>query len=146
MSFQVILFLGDGMSLSTVAATRVYLGDEDMQLSFEKFPYSGFSKVLVRQSVDLIRLSLTLCACLSFKTYCVDAQVADSACTATAYLTGVKTNYEMIGLNAKAKVHDCDAQTDEENLTESVLRWAQKSCKSAGIVTNTRITHASPAG
>jgi Alkaline phosphatase len=91
----------------------------------------------------VIRLSSTLCA---LQTYCVDAQVADSACTATAYLTGVKTNYEMIGLNAKAKVHDCDAQMDEENLTESILRWAQKSCKSAGIVTNTRITHASPAG
>jgi alkaline phosphatase len=31
-----------------------------------------------------------------------DAQVADSACTAIAYLSGVKTNYEVIGLNAKA--------------------------------------------
>lgn len=83
---------------------------------------------------------------LSSKTYCVDAQVADSACTATAYLSGVKTNYELIGLNAKAKVHDCDAQVTEENLTESIASWAQKSCKAAGLVTNTRITHASPAG
>lgn len=80
------------------------------------------------------------------KTYCVDAQVADSACTSTAYLCGVKTNYELVGLNARAKHSNCSAQTDEENWTESIVRWAQKSCKGTGIVTTTRITHASPAG
>lgn len=47
------MFLGDGMSFPTVAATRMYTGDEDMELSFEKFPYSGFSKVLVVQSIRL---------------------------------------------------------------------------------------------
>lgn len=83
---------------------------------------------------------------LILQTYCVDAQVADSACTATAYLNGVKTNNEVIGLNANAKLKNCTAQVDEENFTESILRWAQKSCKGTGIVTTTRITHASPAG
>lgn len=39
------MFLGDGMGFSTVAAARMYLGDEDMNLSFEKFPHFGFSKV-----------------------------------------------------------------------------------------------------
>lgn len=91
----------------------------------------------------LDNLKLTL---LIVKTYCVDAQVADSACTSTAYLSGVKTKYEMIGLNANAELNNCSAQVDEENLTESIVRWAQKSCKSTGIVTTTRITHASPAG
>lgn len=42
---NVILFLGDGMSLSTVAATRMYLGNENKQLSFEKFAHFGLSKV-----------------------------------------------------------------------------------------------------
>lgn len=42
---NIILFLGDGMSLSTVAATRMYLGNENKQLSFEKFPHLGLSKV-----------------------------------------------------------------------------------------------------
>lgn len=42
---NVILFLGDGMSFSTVAVTRMYMGGEEMKLSFEKFPNSGFSKV-----------------------------------------------------------------------------------------------------
>lgn len=55
-----ILFLGDGMSVPTLAATRVYIGGEEKFLSFEEFPYVAMSK-----------------------TYCVDKQVADSACTAT---------------------------------------------------------------
>lgn len=42
---NVILFLGDGMSFPTVAATRAYMGGEEEELSFEKFPYTGFSKV-----------------------------------------------------------------------------------------------------
>lgn len=57
---NVILFLGDGMSVPTLAATRVYIGGEEKSLSFEEFPYVAMSK-----------------------TYCVDKQVADSACSAT---------------------------------------------------------------
>lgn len=48
---NVILFIGDGMSIPTLAATRSYLGQkfglvgEDIKLSFEEFPYTGLSKV-----------------------------------------------------------------------------------------------------
>jgi hypothetical protein len=63
---NIIFFLGDGMSIPTIASTRVYIGGEEKSLSFEKFPFTAMSR-----------------------TYCVDKQVADSACTATAYLTGV---------------------------------------------------------
>lgn len=48
---NVIFFLGDEMSMSTVAAARIYSGQlndkngEESQLSFEKFPYIGLSKV-----------------------------------------------------------------------------------------------------
>lgn len=41
-----IFFLGDGMSIPTIAATRVYSGGEEKQLSFESFPYTGLSKVI----------------------------------------------------------------------------------------------------
>jgi alkaline phosphatase len=43
---NVIMFLGDGMSLDTIAATRTLLGGEEKSLSFEDFPYFGFSKVI----------------------------------------------------------------------------------------------------
>lgn len=42
---NVIMFLGDGMSLATVAAARMYMGGEEKSLSFEKFPHFGLSKV-----------------------------------------------------------------------------------------------------
>lgn len=48
---NIIFFLGDGMSLTTVAASRIRKGQlkgntgEEDALSFEKFPYTGLSKV-----------------------------------------------------------------------------------------------------
>ncbi len=42
---NIIMFLGDGMSIPTLAATRIYMGGEEKVLSFEKFPYNGLSKV-----------------------------------------------------------------------------------------------------
>lgn len=121
---NVILFLGDGMSLATAAATRVYIGGESSQLSFERFPHIGLSK-----------------------TYCVDAQVADSACTATAYLNGVKGNYGTVGINAQVKRFDCDGNDQRpEKQTTSIARWAMDHCKAAGLVTTSRVTHASPSG
>ena len=71
---NVIFFLGDGMSIPTVTAARILEGQlrnetgEENFLSWEKFPWSALSK-----------------------TYNTDYQVADSAGTATAYLSGVKT-------------------------------------------------------
>lgn len=67
MQKNVILFLGDGMSIPTTGASRMLLGVEEKILSFEKFPYTDLSK-----------------------TYCVNAQIPDSAYTATSYLTGYK--------------------------------------------------------
>lgn len=120
---NVIMFLGDGLSIPTLAATRVYLGDESTELSFERFPYVGLSK-----------------------TYCANVQVADSACTATAYLSGVKANYGTIGLSAAAALGDCQAQNDTANHVHSIAKWAQDSGLSTGFVTTTEVTNASPAG
>lgn len=120
---NVIMFLGDGLSIPTLAATRVYLGDESTELSFERFPYVGLSK-----------------------TYCANVQVADSACTATAYLAGVKANYGTIGLSAAAALGDCQAQNDTANHVHSIAKWAQDSGLSTGFVTTTEVTNASPVG
>lgn len=49
---NVILFLGDGMGISTVTSARVYSGQldgmsgEESTLSFDKFPHIGLSKVM----------------------------------------------------------------------------------------------------
>lgn len=120
---NVILFLGDGMSLHTVAATRSYQGDPSQQVYFEKFPYFGLSK-----------------------TFCIDKQVPDSASTATAYLTGVKANYGTIGVNAAVPRYHCELGQNPAYHTESIAKWAQDAGKWAGLVTTARVTHASPAG
>lgn len=120
---NVILFIGDGMGIQTVTAARMLLGDENKSLSFEKFPAAG-----------------------SVKTYCLDAQIADSACTATAYLTGVKNNIGVVGINGRVTLSDCEGANDETSYTDSIAKWAQTANKSTGLVTTTRVTHASPSG
>ncbi|KAE8747550.1 hypothetical protein FOCC_FOCC005711 [Frankliniella occidentalis] len=120
---NVIIFMGDGMSIPTLAATRVFMGGENKQLSFERFPAVGLSK-----------------------TYCVDAQVADSACSATAYLCGVKANMGTMGVNAKVPKGDCNMEVDNSTHVDSILSWGMRAGKWAGVVTTTRITHASPGG
>lgn len=49
------------------------------------------------------------------------------------------------GVNGHVKMSDCKASNDKKNHVYSILRWAQLAGKSTGIVTNTRITHATPA-
>ncbi|KAL0275007.1 UNVERIFIED_CONTAM: hypothetical protein PYX00_002999 [Menopon gallinae] len=126
---NVIFFIGDGMSLQTITAARIYkeqkLGErgEEGELSFEEFPYTGLAK-----------------------TYCVDSQVGDSACTATAYLGGVKGNEGTIGVSAAVGRMDCLGMRNESNHVLSLAKWAQDAGKSTGLVTTTRVTHASPAG
>lgn len=64
-----------------------------------------------------------------------------------AYLSGVKGNFGTIGVNGKVKKHDCNAGPDNKSkYTESIGKWAYEAGKSIGLVTTTRVTHASPAG
>ncbi|KAG4074419.1 hypothetical protein HA402_000398 [Bradysia odoriphaga] len=119
---NLILFIGDGMGLSTLMATRSYIDDVQTELSFEKFPYSGLSKP-----------------------YCINYQVPDSACTGTALMTGVKSNYGTIAVNGNVNLRNCTAQLDNSTHLHSLLKYAQDAGKSTGIITTTRITHATPA-
>ena len=70
-----ILFLGDGMGVTTITATRILDGQmkggkgEENVLSWEVFPWSALAK-----------------------TYAVNQQGPDSASTGTAFLSGIKTN------------------------------------------------------
>lgn len=125
---NVILFIGDGMGMSTITATRIYKNqlaggyDQENALSFEEFPFVGLSK-----------------------TYEVNYQVPDSAGTATAMLSGVKVNANITGLDARAKYEECDPSVNEKAKLENLITWAQEAGKDTGFVTTTRVTHATPA-
>ena len=69
----------------------------------------------------------------------------DSAGTATAFLTGVKGNYETIGVNAHVSAQEKNCSLVRENSVPSILKWAVDAGKYAGLVTTTRVTHATPA-
>ncbi|MGL1958585.1 MAG: alkaline phosphatase [Colwellia sp.] len=123
---NVILFVGDGMGVSTLTAARILAGQrkgmqgEENRLSFEKFPFSGFAK-----------------------TYNVDAQTPDSAGTMTAMMSGVKTDAGVLGVDADIQRGDCSSLAGNEMLT--ALELAEIAGKSTGIVSTARITHATPA-
>lgn len=57
------------------------------------------------------------------QTYNTNAQVPDSAGTATAYLCGVKANEGTVGVSAAAVRSQCD--TTKGNEVTSILRWAK---------------------
>lgn len=123
---NVILFIGDGMGLSTVTASRIYVGQlrgesgEENSLSFERLPYVALAK-----------------------TYETDQQVADSAGTMTAIMTGEKTRAGVIGVNQRVERGNC--RSEKGNDLQTFLEEAEKSGKSTGVVTTTRLTHATPA-
>ncbi|XP_017264389.1 alkaline phosphatase-like [Kryptolebias marmoratus] len=122
---NLILFLGDGMGVPTVTAARILKGQlngqsgEETVLEMDKFPFVSLAK-----------------------TYNTDAQVPDSAGTATAFLCGVKANEGTVGVSAAAVRSQCS--TTKGNEVTSILRWAKDAGKSVGIVTTTRVVHATP--
>ncbi len=124
---NVILFVGDGMGIATVTATRILDGQrrggsgEDNVLSFERFPDTALSK-----------------------TYTYDYQVGESAGTITAMMTGEKTRSAVLGEAPSVTTGQCDGAAAASIPT--LLEQAADRGLSTGIVTTTRITHATPAG
>ena len=120
------------MGLPTVTAGRIYTGQragwinaESYKTSLDKLADEGYTAMS--------------------KTYCIDRQTTDSAASATAYLTGVKSIYNTLGLDGRVRAEDCSSVTEDMYL-ESVLKKAKKSGLATGIVTTTRLNHATPAG
>ncbi|XP_055337598.1 alkaline phosphatase-like [Paramacrobiotus metropolitanus] len=124
---NIIFFLGDGMGISTLTAGRIYKGQqhghngEEGSLVFEEFPHMGLAK-----------------------TYNDNYQTPDSAGTATAYFCGQKAAMGVIGVDSTVRLGDCNSATKDHAIT-SILEWAQDAGKATGLVTTTRITHATPA-
>lgn len=123
---NVILFVGDGMGVSTLTAARIFEGQmrgesgEENRLSFEEFPFSALSK-----------------------TYTANQQTSDSAPTMSAIISGVKTDEGVISVNQN--VQHGDYKTVAGNETKTLLEYAEESGKSTGVVSTARLTHATPA-
>jgi alkaline phosphatase len=123
---NVIIFIGDGMGVSTLTAGRIFEGQQQ-GLDGESY---------VAQMDKLPHTALV-------KTYSHDAQVADSAPTATAIVAGVKTKNGVIGVGPEAVENDCAATAPFK--VPSLFGLAEDKGYATGIVSTATITHATPA-
>ncbi|MBJ7312523.1 alkaline phosphatase [Rugamonas sp. CCM 8940] len=130
---NVIFFLGDGMGLTTLTAARIYAVGEDGELTIDTLPETAF-----------------------VKTFSNDAQVTDSAPSMSAYMTGVKMNNEVIAMSADTLAVDPLPDANGNLLANncgskngtpatSLVELAKAQGLATGVVTTTRVTHATPA-
>jgi alkaline phosphatase len=131
---NVIFFLGDGYGMVPMTAARIYTAGEEGELTIDTFPETAF-----------------------IKTYSNDAQVTDSAPSMSAYMTGVKMNNEVISMSADTQARNpagasyingvdstCPA-TGNGTAVTTLLELAKAAGRGTGVVTTTRVTHATPA-
>lgn len=127
---NVILFVGDGMGISTITAARILEGQaqannrggEEHSLSFEKLPYLALSK-----------------------TYSVNQQTSDSAPTMTAIISGVKTNDGELSVSSAVNRKEKNADIVNAQQVKTIIEQAEQHGLSTGIISTARITHATPA-
>ncbi len=128
-----ILFIGDGMAISTLTAARIHGYGPGGKLALE-LPHTA----LVR-------------------TYSLDRLVTDSAASATALLAGERVPMGVIGMSPETKracslprrrdgspnpAHPCAPAAAP---IPSLAELAAQAGMAVGVVTNTRVTHATPA-
>ena len=70
--------------------------------------------------------------------------VPDSASTAFAMYTGVKTTGYTMGYDNTIRYLDMSSEPNATKV-KTILDWAQEAGKKTGFVTTTRMSHATPA-
>jgi alkaline phosphatase len=124
---NVILFIADGNGVPTNFAIRVFDGQQKGMMGEENvLPYEAFpNSALV-------------------KTYNTNAQTPDSAPTASALNSGVKSKFTTIGVDETVVAEDCATFGPDVELT-LLSEIASDMGKSVGFATTARVTHATPA-
>ncbi|EOU2462237.1 alkaline phosphatase [Vibrio navarrensis] len=116
---NVILMIGDGMGPQQVGLLETYANNAPHSI------YKGKTTALYQLAKEgVIGSSLT---------HPEDAIVVDSACSATMLATGIMTGSEVIGIDSQG------------NTVETVVEKAKRLGKATGIISDTRLTHATPA-
>ena len=105
---NIILLIGDGMGINQVTAYRIAKGGPNYISAFDKFPFSGL-----------------------IKTH--DTLITDSAASATAYSSGIKTVNGYLGVNKDKQI--------VRNITEMLYEKGYVT----SLIATSEITHATPA-
>ena len=123
---NVILFVADGNGVGTNYASRLFAGQQQGGLGDDYVqPFEAFPNVAL------------------IKTYSTNGQTPDSAPTASAMNSGIKTKNDLINVTENVAVSDCAAGL--ENGVRTFAEIAAEQGKSVGVVSTARITHATPA-
>ena len=107
---NIILLIGDGMGPTHISVYRNVYGGPNHKLSFDKFDFSGY-----------------------VKTHAYNSLVTDSAASATAFSSGVKTINRYVGVDHNKK--------PAKNITEMLFEKGFVNT----IISTSEITHATPA-
>jgi alkaline phosphatase len=118
---NVILFIGDGMGISTITATRIFSVGVDGDLVMDQLPHAALSR-----------------------TADADHITPDSASTMTSMMTGVNANSGVIGFGSETEFGDFNADGDGAPLS-TALEQAKGRGLRVGVVSTARVTHATPA-
>ena len=87
---NIILLIGDGMGINQITAYRIAKGGPNYTSAFDKFPHTGL-----------------------IKTHAINTLITDSAASATAFSSGIKTVNGYLGVNKDKQV--------VKNITEMLL-------------------------
>ncbi len=107
---NIILLIGDGMGANQVEVARRILLENEESFDLDQAEYQA----------EII-------------TSCLNNVVTDSAAAATAFATGIKTNYEVVG------------KDKEGNDLKTILDYAQENGMKTGIITDKGLDDATPA-
>ncbi len=119
---NIILLIGDGMGAAQIGLLEYYARLAPHSIYMDKA--NGRTAISRFSTNGRMGLSMTEPA---------DALVVDSACSATQLATGSPSRNGLIGTDANGKA------------VETVLERAKAAGKATGLVSDTRITHATPA-
>ena len=107
---NIILLIGDGMGINQITAYRIAKGGPNYTSAFDKFPYTGL-----------------------IKTHAINTLITDSAASATAFSSGIKTVNGYLGVNKDKEV--------VKNITEMLHEKGYVT----SLIATSEITHATPA-
>ena len=107
---NIIFLIGDGMGSNHITSYRVMKGGPNYITAFDKFPISGL-----------------------VKTHALNTLITDSAASATAFSSGVKTINRYVGVNP------------EKIAVKNILEILNEKGYISSLVATSEITHATPA-
>ena len=107
---NIILLIGDGMGINQITAYRIAKGGPNYTSAFDKFPHTGL-----------------------IKTHAINTLITDSAASATAFSSGIKTVNGYLGVNKDKQV--------VKNITEMLHEKGYVT----SLIATSEITHATPA-